>query len=348
MSNVNGVTSTQKTIDQIIEANEANKIGERNTGVLGKDDFLQLLITQLQHQDPMNPSSDTEFIAQVAQFSSLEQMQNMNSAAQQQQAYALMGKYVSGTVSDEASGNATMVSGQVTGVRMSSGKVLLMLGDKEIKLESVQDVSDTAAGVGGEADLNQYNTLIGLMGTANLTDEAGLAKAIDGIVSKLTKTEAGIIATLDEVEILPDINKGAFETEEAYLESMTGRTVTLSVKDPASGAVVDVTGTLRQHEIASDGELHVILDGVEVSVQDITATRRVDLFSSEQLLLAQILQQLQEMNTAGAVPPETEEPPADNAEGTTPVTEASADATGSGETTDGTGEQTTVTTPENP
>lgn len=309
MSEVNSVTSTQKTIDQIIAANEANKVGERNTGVLGKDDFLQLLITQLQHQDPMNPASDTEFIAQVAQFSSLEQMQNMNSAVQQQQGYALIGKYISGTVSDEATGDSSQISGQVTGVRMSSGKVLLMVGDKEVKLESVQDVSDTASGVGGEADLNQYNTLIGLMGTANLNGEDGAMTSIDGIVSKLTKTETGIIATLDEVEILPTISLGAFETEEAYLEAMTGRTVTLSVKDARTGTELDITGTLRQYDIASDGKLHVILDGVEVPVTEITATRRVDLFSSEQLLLAQILKQLQEMNAEAAPQPDPTEPP---------------------------------------
>ena len=45
---------------------------------LGKDEFLQLLVTQMQYQDPLNPTSDTEFIAQMAQFSSLEQMTNMS------------------------------------------------------------------------------------------------------------------------------------------------------------------------------------------------------------------------------------------------------------------------------
>ena len=52
-------------------------LGERATG-LGRDAFLQLLVTQLGHQNPLAPQADGEFIAQLAQFSSLEQLTTMN------------------------------------------------------------------------------------------------------------------------------------------------------------------------------------------------------------------------------------------------------------------------------
>jgi flagellar basal-body rod modification protein FlgD len=56
---------------------------KKSTDGLGKDAFLSLLVTQMQHQDPTKPMDDTQFLAQLAQFSSLEQLQQMNQSLTQ-------------------------------------------------------------------------------------------------------------------------------------------------------------------------------------------------------------------------------------------------------------------------
>jgi flagellar basal-body rod modification protein FlgD len=98
---------------------------------LGKDDFLKLLVGQLRNQDPMNPSSDTDFIGQMAQFSQLEQTTNMAGtneklAAQQEgaRAVALLGKSV--TYPDATTGVST--TGVVERVEWADGHPTLTVG----------------------------------------------------------------------------------------------------------------------------------------------------------------------------------------------------------------------------
>ena len=69
---------TLRTQFQVDAFNKALGGGKTPKAELDKDDFLKILVTQLQHQDPTNPMQDREFIAQMAQFSSLEQMTNMS------------------------------------------------------------------------------------------------------------------------------------------------------------------------------------------------------------------------------------------------------------------------------
>jgi flagellar basal-body rod modification protein FlgD len=71
------------TIDSsYLLSNYQNNQRKTGSSTLGKDDFLKILMTQLQNQDPLNPMQDKDFVAQMATFSSLEQMTNMNDTLQ--------------------------------------------------------------------------------------------------------------------------------------------------------------------------------------------------------------------------------------------------------------------------
>ena len=104
---------------------------------LGKDDFLQLLVTQLQHQDPLAPMEDKDFIAQMSQFTSLEQMKNMNNAVQVTQATSYIGKQVTW-----ADSQGTEQTGIVTAIRIVNSEPKVMIGAEAIELKKIMSVTD--------------------------------------------------------------------------------------------------------------------------------------------------------------------------------------------------------------
>jgi len=128
----------------MVSANQTSALTNAVGNKFGVDVFLKLLITQLRNQDPMQPMEDKEFIAQLAQFSSLEQMSavktSMQTLLQSQaalQAVGLVGRNI--TWADPDSGKN--LSGKVESVDFQSGMPLLKVQDKEIPLGYVINVS---------------------------------------------------------------------------------------------------------------------------------------------------------------------------------------------------------------
>lgn len=137
----NEIVSTADSVKSLLDQYGIKESkGVEASDSMGKDAFLNLLVTQLQYQDPLEPTTDKEFLAQMAQFSALEQMQNLNTSFQMSQAGALIDKYVQGTVYNETSGETSAIVGIVDAVNMKNGVPYLLVDGKEMAMSSVENI----------------------------------------------------------------------------------------------------------------------------------------------------------------------------------------------------------------
>lgn len=114
---------------------------------LGKNDFLNLMMVQLRNQDPLNVQQDKEFIAQMAQFSTLEQTTNLNLAMenlagfqQLTQGAALIGKEVEAIVPDGDS--EVTVTGVIEETRLVDGEIQLIVDGKTINYKNILSIRE--------------------------------------------------------------------------------------------------------------------------------------------------------------------------------------------------------------
>ncbi|RJE48744.1 MULTISPECIES: flagellar hook capping FlgD N-terminal domain-containing protein [unclassified Dehalobacter] len=152
MTSVYNVTGT--TSDTAATKGTSTGTNSTDSTSLDKQAFLQLLVAQLQNQDPMSPMDNSQFVAQLAQFSSLEQLSNMatamdelkesmvtlNSQSLLTQGAAMIGKEVTWADSDGAS-----QSGTVTSVKWADGSLALVVGETELSLEDISEIKGSAA-----------------------------------------------------------------------------------------------------------------------------------------------------------------------------------------------------------
>jgi len=138
------------------------------TNGVDKETFLQLLVAQMKYQDPLEPTSNTEYIAQYATFSQVEQLQSMSSTMNNTSAMTLVGKYVTMSYTT-ASGATSSVSGRVDYVEKSGTDTLLYINGTPYNYDNLETVWDDeyldAYSVCGE----WAEAVNALPGTENLT-----------------------------------------------------------------------------------------------------------------------------------------------------------------------------------
>ncbi|HEX9060670.1 MAG TPA: flagellar hook capping FlgD N-terminal domain-containing protein, partial [Clostridia bacterium] len=284
---------------QIVDASAKSTSG-RNTGDLGKDDFLNLLVTQLQNQDPLNPTDDKEFIGQMAQFTSLEQMKNMNTSMAQSQAYSLVGKHITATVTDDTTKVTSKVDGTVSGIKIANGVAYAQVNGKDVAIDKITEVTDGANP--GYASLSQYTGLIGFHADGYAYDPSnGNIAPVSGIVSSLAKGQNEDYALMDGVNIKVTGIVGNTKSTDPdyvknYLESKKGSQISVYVKNESTGEQVPVTGVLQSYTADGNG-IKAIMNKVSVPVASITDVTPVEKESNQEVLLQKILDKLSQNNS---------------------------------------------------
>lgn len=146
MSSIPGLTSITPAASSFLSGTPASAPRQQ----LNQDDFLKLLTTQLSNQDPLKPMDDTQFIAQMAQFSSLQQATTLtkdfeafSSAQQISSAQNLLSRTVSLT-SDDA-----VVTGPVSEVRIKNGAAQIIVNDTAYDPSTVTSITSSTVSKAG-------------------------------------------------------------------------------------------------------------------------------------------------------------------------------------------------------
>lgn len=111
---------------------------------LDKEDFLKLLVAQMQYQDPLEPTSNTEYVSQFATFSELEQMQNVSSSMDMYRASNLVGQTVIMKVTSTSTGETSEVMGQVDYVMYEGNKAFLSINGNLYSIDDLDTIVDPA------------------------------------------------------------------------------------------------------------------------------------------------------------------------------------------------------------
>lgn len=174
--------------------NQVNPTGS----TLGYDQFLQLLCAEMQYQDPLEPTSNTDYVAQMATFSQLEATLASTETQQNNMANGLVGKHVILEVTSETTGNTSFVEGKVDYVMYENGEVFLSVNDSLYPLSSLDTVAD-----------NEYY------------EAATLGNTFKQMVESLPSIENLTISYRKGIEQLSEIYNGMTSYEQRFVSDET-------------------------------------------------------------------------------------------------------------------------------
>lgn len=251
MSGVNNVKSNSDYLSM-----ETNR---KPNNDMGKDAFMQLLVTQLQHQDPLNPMDNQEMMAQMAQFTALEQMMNVAHTVEKQLAHSMIGKFVEYQYKDPETGKISYQLGKVDYIKTVNGEAMLGIGEHEVKMDDVLQVVDSS----------------------NIQSNSSAFELLGKTVQAVVESEGETPGTKENVIIEGEVLQVVMKDKEAYVvigsgdkkvevllekvqnivesPTLTGKKVSGVIKD-ADGKDVEVEGKVEYIAMKKDNTYLYVRD----------------------------------------------------------------------------------------
>lgn len=212
-------TSSQTSMEKAKKSTESG---------MDKDAFLQLLVAQMKYQDPLEPTSNTEFISQYAQFSQVEQLQNMAASMDLQRASSLVGQQVR-VKTINSSGDVNYEEGKVDYVTYENGKAFVSVKGDLYSIDDLDTVADAEYLEAFDLALKWVTELNKLPNVALISlDEAEDIDKLKEEYDNMTDYQKSFIASekvkaLEAyVERLAEVRKTAEEAEKAEADKAEG------------------------------------------------------------------------------------------------------------------------------
>lgn len=156
---------------------------EKDKGVTA-DDFLKLMVAQLQNQDFMNPVDDTQYVSQLAQFATMQQMQELAAYSKQSYVMSLVGKTVT-AARFKVNGEIESVTGMIDKISLLDNDYMVYIGDKSFSLDQIMELGAASNPNNNQIDYSQSNFLLSLMGqTVTVETEDGTKQ--EGVVERIS------------------------------------------------------------------------------------------------------------------------------------------------------------------
>ena len=205
--------STEATASSGKASTSISKAASSTANTYNSDMFLQLLVAEMQYQDPLEPTSKTEYVSELASFSQIEAVQAVQDQMKTLEANSLVGKYVIVLQDNE------YVSGKVDYVYNDGGELYLAIGDKKYSIDNLDSV----------VDAEYYN---GVLDAESFADAVAKLPSVSAIT---LSDEKAVVAAREAYDKMSDYTKGLVASSSlSTLEALETRIAALKKAQEAA------------------------------------------------------------------------------------------------------------------